>query len=80
MFQYEKQSPVGPEKKGKGEEKEKDLFVVIALKARISKVKTQICKFVCTFGDDGRCMPKPRRCLNCLQYLQESRQSPNALD
>lgn len=45
MFQYEKQSPVGLKKKGKGGEK--DLFVVIALKARSStKVKTtdlQVC-------------------------------------
>lgn len=39
MFQYEKQSPVGPKEKDKGREKE-DLFLVIALKARISKVET----------------------------------------
>lgn len=46
MFQYEKQSPVGPKEKDKGREKEEDLFLVIALKARISKVKTaevQVC-------------------------------------
>lgn len=43
------QSPVGPKKKGKGGGKKEDLFVVIALKARISKVKTtdlQACLYI----------------------------------
>lgn len=40
MFQHEKQSPVGPKERDKGREKEEDLLLVIALKARISEMKT----------------------------------------